>query len=309
MVRVKNLSTEAVLNGTLAPEEVTESDSNIRSVPIVELKPGEERTLYMNLPKMTKRRIMDLSYIITLDDGNQYPVIGQVDFTVAKYTETKPVIDGTIDQSEWNGIWLTADEEKNMVTLLKDRGWWGGPDDISATFNLMWDEENFYMAAKVTDNIFSNQNTPDTAWAGDSLQFAIEDNMYQYTYFIDGAGSTDVFTEMCFSELPTGPSIYRYRGVDTDLGVGEIPLGESELAVTRDGNQTIYELAIPWSELFGEEYEIDPSKIYGFAIVLNDNDGSDRLGFLEYYTGLGIDKNAALFGKLRLEEPQQGAAK
>ena len=63
---------------------------------------------------------------------------------------------------------------------------------------------------------------------------------------------------------------------------------------------TVYELQIPWSELFWEGYVPDPSKEYHFSLMANDNDGSGRRGWIEYCSGIGTHKDVTLFGTMNL---------
>ena len=41
---------------------------------------------------------------------------------------------------------------------------------------------------------------------------------------------------------------------------------------------------------------------FGFSLIVNDNDGSGRKGYLEYTSGIGNGKNTALFGRIYLKK-------
>lgn len=63
-------------------------------------------------------------------------------------TVSEIAIDG--DLGEWNTSSPAAIDQENQV--IRDKGQWTGPEDLSAQVYLMWDEENLYLAAKVLDD-------------------------------------------------------------------------------------------------------------------------------------------------------------
>ena len=81
-----------------------------------------------------------------------------------------------------------------------------------------------------------------------------------------------------------------------------MPSGEiknAEAKIKRIGTETIYEIKIPFSELFKEGYVLKTDKTMGFSIVVNDADNKERKGWIEYNSGVGRDKNSKLFGTLK----------
>lgn len=120
-------------------------------------------------------------------------------FTVAKYAEKKPTIDGVITDGEWSENWIGVDEKKS-VKLIQD---WGGPDDLSFNTNLMWDEEAFYLSAVVRDDVHCVTYTPTgpaNMWRGDSIQFAVDDRE------VISSGAQGRFTELGIAQLQSGQS-------------------------------------------------------------------------------------------------------
>lgn len=82
------------------------------------------------------------------------------------------------------------------------------------------------------------------------------------------------------------------------------PIGEMtnfEARITRRNGKTIYEIAIPWTELFGDDYVLDKNTVFGYSMLVNDNDGKGRRGWIEYNSGIGAQKDSTLFGKMKLE--------
>ena len=92
--------------------------------------------------------------------------------------------------------------------------------------------------------------------------------------------------------------MYRFSG-QTELAVGVVE--NSEVAITVEGNETIYECAIPWSELRSVGYKPDESLIYSFAALVNDNDGNGRKGYTMYNDGIGSGKYIEKFGQMTLK--------
>lgn len=82
----------------------------------------------------------------------------------------KPVkIDG--DLGEYSKYALRMDD-KSFERLQYFE--YGGKDDISADIYLLWDDENLYVAAKVTDDVpFDNSKEGPDIWDGDALEILL----------------------------------------------------------------------------------------------------------------------------------------
>lgn len=69
--------------------------------------------------------------------------------TVTAWQALAPLtIDG--DLSEWNTSTPLVLEDESQ--LIRDGDYWNGPDDLSARVYLMWDEDNLYIGAEVTED-------------------------------------------------------------------------------------------------------------------------------------------------------------
>lgn len=152
----------------------------------------------------------------------------------------------------------------------------------------MWDEENFYMAVSATDNNFFQPYKDGDIWQGDGLQFGFSDNALAKT-------EVTHCTAMAASHTPVGDQLFRsasdYEG---ERGLIE----NAEIAVRQDGQKIIYEMAIPWSEIFYEGYVPPLGTSVDFSILMNDNDGDGRRGWLEYNSGIGTGRNYREFGEI-----------
>ena len=286
---LENLSS-LELSGTLnltEPLSVAELTDNKT---FSKLKCGEKVTFLFNLPESVVQKPINITLKLRTDNGYETEVTHELEFGVCYYAEKKPTIDGVIDPGEWNGIWIGADEKKDV----RENDNWKGPSDLSLSAVTMWDEEKFYFLAIVADDIFSVNYTPqgpDAMWRGDNVQFALDDRV---NINIAERGS---FFECGLAYVPGyGDTAYRFRTYyEHSKGIIE----NSELVVKRYDTYTVYEFAIPWSEIFYEGYKIDSDRTYRFSMLANENDVDRRNGWIEYKSGIAPIKNVELFGSFR----------
>jgi hypothetical protein len=222
-----------------------------------------------------------------------------------------PKIDGNLD--DWSSAVPIAMDNRDFVSPYAPepyrKAWTSG--NLSAVVYTMWDEENFYFAARVSDNLHSQTSFAENPYAlpfdGDSIQIAFgvdaedphklkkpSDPGYRRGLIFD----TDY--EYALSLTPKGPELFRLHTPETgyqtfyptnpDIGLGLIP--NAKFAVVRDDVKevTIYEVAIPWSEL----KLVDRSKPVRFSCLINDRDKERKEGWLELGAGLGVKKGSHL---------------
>ncbi|MBO5007317.1 MAG: hypothetical protein J6D26_00585 [Clostridia bacterium] len=155
-----------------------------------------------------------------------------------------------------------------------------GEDDLSAKIWLAADEENFYMTAHVTDNKFSQDYSDENAWNGDGFQFAIGNGL---------PATATRYAEIGIADTPKGPQVHCWTN---QLGGGTGILTKSRLEVEHDKNLTKYAVTIPWSEIPDFNYE---NMLMSFSLLLNENDGGGRLGYIEWGSGIGSKKQPEKF--------------
>ncbi len=255
------------------------------------LRPRESVTLHINLDPMLEKRVREMSLKVELDSGYTETITETVDFTSARYTSKKPTIDGEISAGEWIGTWITADEEVNASTS-KYANW--TKENCSVDANMMWDEENLYFSAIVTDDTFYNAETdPQRLWAGDSIQMGFEDKLDSNEAFMYG-DQVSGMTEIGIGLIAGKPVFWRYNSLyGKESGLVE----NCEIAIKRVGNETIYEAILPWSEIYEENHP--PRTKMRFSMLVNDHDGESR-NWIEYTGGIATKKDALLFGKMTL---------
>ena len=197
------------------------------------------------------------------------------------------MIDGEISDGEWYEFLPMRINKKSM----SQQKLWGGIDDLSANVYTMCDDENFYMAVDVTDDVYYDKTTPERIWSVDSVQFAIALKRQ------NGSPSTEIGFGIANGE----PTVQCYlaqsvNGKAVDTGT---VLANTKYAVKRDEDKTktIYEIQIPWSDIYGEKVDMNKLSSIYFSILVNDHDGVNR-GWLEYCGGIGSNKNPELFMEL-----------
>lgn len=151
---------------------------------------------------------------------------------------------------------------------------WQGPQDCSAEIRLYETDHKLTIEAEVTDDIHF-QDGRGGLWNGDSVQ--------------------------CCFQLPGQSGFWEINaGLLNDgtvrTGISNTPLGfNSERAaeqirarISRNGTKTIYHIEIPF-HLFGTEHSLKAG--FQFNLLINDNDGEGRDGWLHIAPGIGENKN------------------
>ncbi|WP_223285579.1 DNRLRE domain-containing protein [Paenibacillus sp. PL91] len=164
---------------------------------------------------------------------------------------------------------------------------YGGDDDLSGGIWLHYDKDRFYLTAKIKDNVHAAPAKGEEIWNNDGIQFGM-------AYGIPG--EVKEWFEYGIADTPEGPQVYRWR---TTSGIDTGPAGKAEATVTRDEEQklTVYELALPWSELA----PIKPvnGESASFSLLVNDHDGTGRRGWIEWGSGIGSEKRPSLYRSMQ----------
>lgn len=253
--------------------------------------PGDIAEISFSYPALDKLGIYSVEAKLMLDDGTESSISQKLDFTVATYAYEKPVIDGIISKGEWNGAAAMYAEDQSQVVMSG----WTGKDDLSIKTMVEWDEENLYVAVKAVDDVwFYNSAPASDIWQNDSVQFGILHGTASEV--VIGTANT-TYEEIGMGQTDGGPVAYRWN-TQTDHAAGVID--NCEVMIGREGNNTYYELKIPWSEVAGEDFKPDSGTKIGYSLLVNDNDGNGRKGWIEYASGIGSYKDTNLFTRIEL---------
>ena len=300
IARVTNSSTSRVLSGKF---EVTAPEKYKTSKPIdISFVPKQKTAeIIFDLPEIMQKQIYTFEYKLTLDTGEVIEGEDKADTTCASYAENKPVINGNMDDGEWNE--QTLMQSSTLDNVVYSNGWagklWQGPDDQSAKAYAMWDEENVYFCWDVTDNKFSQEYEDFYTWQGDSVQFGVY--MGSGDEYIALGEANTTFTEIGIAKTPKGPQVYRYSAQDVGKHkTGLLSDEEYELAINVDENKTVYELSMPWESLLPDGVQPKSNSRLGFSFLVNDNDGQGRRGAILFAGGIFFNKDSSLFTYINL---------
>ena len=294
---VKNNSHIKPISGKIIFNAPSDLKNKIKYVDIPEIQPNDTKEIRFNLPEVNYGKSYFIDSDLKLDDGYGLHLNLYADVSCAVYAYKKPVIDGVISDGEWSGCkkLFLGDENVNYASGFLEYDGYKGNNDLSADVKYMWDEKNLYMLCEVTDDVFYQKETSWGIWQGDSIQLGV---------YYGGKENKDqtLFTELGLALTPNGEYVAKFS---TEPGATMFTENRSEgkfteLKVFRDRNKTVYEARIPWGEMINEETNLVPGDSVRFNMIINDNDGKGRWGWVEYGDGIGWVKDGSKFGYLRL---------
>ncbi len=170
------------------------------------------------------------------------------------------------------------------------------PAGFSARFAAYAGKTGLDLAVDVKDAKFFQNSPVGEAYNGDSVQFAVDS---------EGNGGKENITQFTVSLMPDGPVVWKDLAafIGGDLpGDTRTPAGRRAKNASADVKKTsdglLYKVHVDWGEFY--PYSYNPQKPMRFSLLVNDNDGAGRLGWLEWSGGIGELNDAALFGKLQL---------
>jgi hypothetical protein len=196
--------------------------------------------------------------------------------TDRQQTLTGKVYSGATPCYRVSGVKIDADlaEWKAFRPCILDRQYqyavssgpaWKDKDDLSAAFWTGWDDEHFYLAARVTDDKHFQPYRGYYMYTGDALRCAFSLGELERTYVLgmNNAGEADFFQ--------LSPST---RSLSNQTAV----------KVVRKDKETLYEFALKWPVL-----GVDPKdrEKLRFAALVQDSDGSYLKGWLEWFGWAG----------------------
>jgi len=180
---------------------------------------------------------------------------------VAPQARADVKIDGKL--AEWK-LELFKDEQKIVLTKKNgfiNAGTIDNNDDFSAVIYAMYDADNLYLAAEVTDDATEKGYTGGNNWQNDCIEI-----------WIDGAGDDGTMTDRGGNDpdnyqfnVDVNGFPYVYRNNDA----GKL-LPQMESAAELKGTNYILEVKIPFSAI--PELDLKKSRIMGFSVSFVDSD-------------------------------------
>ena len=175
-----------------------------------------------------------------------------------------PTIDGSL--GEWDGV-VAASSSSRVYTVAG----WDGSEDLTAVWQLAWDNANLYVAVTVTDDTHVQTASGNQIFRGDSVDMQFD--TAREADFGDGLSPDDFQITLSPGDFAgSGPSAFRYQGT-TSGSILDAPGGNSvAVAAQQTGSGYTLEAAIPWSDL-----NLTPSQSLTIGLALNAND-NDTVG-------------------------------
>lgn len=169
----------------------------------------------------------------------------------------------------------------------------GGTDDLYVTARMLYDKNFLYLNVSVKDDKTYQPYSRENLWMGDSVQVG-------------------------FDTLRNARPGEIYNGDDYEYGFGLVagrpvtvllnrrPLSAlPKVAISRKEKNTEYEIAFPWNSL--APLQPEAGSRFGISILVNDNDGRGRKGYLQWTDGIGTGKEPAKFATAELARHPRSA--
>lgn len=164
--------------------------------------------------------------------------------------------------------------------------YWKGPGDLSARIFLDRKGGTLRLRAEVTDDLHVQPYSGDTVWKGDNIQFGV------------ALPEQKGFWKIGLTRLANGkPEVFCWNRPE---GFPD-PTGAIRLTVRRDEKvkRTFYEAHLPLSALGMTGQSISTG--FRFNLILNDNDGEFREGYLAVSPGMGTGEDPGRWAIVNLE--------
>ncbi|WP_238178075.1 sugar-binding protein [Paenibacillus contaminans] len=245
------------------------------------IPPGAERVFEIPLSGFDYGISYPANVTVQFDGKAPFVYAGKLDFNPIAFGSV--LVDGAIDPA--------VEAAPPQIELSKGTNKlknYSGPADLDGSVWLNWDRDTFYLTAEITDDIHFASASEGDIWKNDSVQFAVMAGM---------PGEPMGWYELGVSQTPQGPQIYRWQAAD----YGDKKLvANGSLQITRDEERkvTTYELALPWSELTPTKPVLN--EVFSFSLLVNDNDGAGRKGYIEWGSGIGDGKDSKKFRTVQL---------
>lgn len=246
----------------------------------ITLKPGEKMTETINLQIAHDTSLsFDTPEKIRLRLGNRDNTYNEV--TVIPVIPAV-VIPAKRGEKDWDFV---IDRKQQVVSLFDAdptnvHRLWSGKDDLSARIRLERDGEMLRIIARVTDDKHVQPYTGDAVWQGDNLQLAMQlpgqKNMWEIGASLTDSGAVETFVWYA----PDG-----FSAKDTAAMI--------QSSVERKGETTLYQINIPYRAI-GLTAKM-ASEGFRFNLLVNDNDGFGRDGWMQISEGIGSVKTPEKF--------------
>ena len=256
---------------------------------------GETKTLAfaLRMPAAPKHQPGAIEVVFQTKRHGRVVAAEEPSFFVARRLPKPPRIDGALD--EYTGEPAVRLEAASNLGPSPDpaaNGLWTGLADQSVDAWIGWDEQHFYLAARVRDDHHCQRYATSGIWKQDCLQIAFDPLNDAISPAVIGKAGFGVDDhEFGLALGPKGAFLHRWFG-RSDAGLGN--QANAKVVVKRERDATTYEWAVPWSELA----PIKPAAgaVLGMGFVVPDSDdGGAGLYWMRMSEGIANGKNPAYY--------------
>ena len=180
---------------------------------------------------------------------------------VIPYMYTPPTLDGS--SNDFSSKTFSA----NTVTYGSTN--WTGPDDLSSSFRLGWDNKYLYVVAKVRDDKYVQNATGSDIYKGDSIEILLDTNFYG-DFYTQQLNSDDYQLGISPGNPDTNGKKEAFLWFPRNIAGSR-----SQVRIGSDMWQYGYrvEAAIPWSVFGVTPYA---NEHFGFVFSTSDNDNESN---------------------------------
>ena len=176
---------------------------------------------------------------------------------------------------------FTLDSRANLVSQMEHNPYtahrvWSGPEDQSVRIFLASDDTELKFRVEVTDDVHVKSPGAASSFMEDGIQLALA---------VPGQNG---HWEFGFAELEDGSP-----GTHCWIRPDNLAEPRTKLAVSARGRGTIYEIAIPLAGIGAAPEQL--KRGIQFNLLVNDNDGEGRDGWMQIAPGIGEAKNPELY--------------
>lgn len=165
-----------------------------------------------------------------------------------------------------------------------------GPADLDAALSATWDASGLRLTVAVTDDVHRQTWSGDSTWQGDGLQLAFHNGR--------PADGELAHIDLDVALTAAGPAVWRrYNRPGQQNG----PAADIQAVITREGTATTYALTLPWASV-GLPPDSKAGSLVGLSLLVNDDDGEGRKGYIHWGEGIGRDKDPYQYGWVLLGE-------
>ena len=176
---------------------------------------------------------------------------------------------------------FTLDSRANLVSQMEHNPYtahrvWSGPEDQSVRIFLASYDTELKFRVEVTDDVHVKSPGAASSFMEDGIQLALA---------VPGQNG---HWEFGFAELEDGSP-----GTHCWIRPDNLAEPRTKLAVSARGRVTIYEIAIPLAGIGAAPEQL--KRGIQFNLLVNDNDGEGRDGWMQIAPGIGEAKNPELY--------------